>query len=56
MTPTPPLYKQSYGYSCGPAGLCMVLGALDKDLALNLDLEEALWDYANLGESNATSS
>ena len=51
-----PLYKQSYGYSCGPASLVMVLGSLDPKVPLNLDLEVALWNDANLGESMATSA
>ena len=54
--PQVPLYKQSYGYSCGPASLVMALGTLDPDITLNHELEVALWDDANLGESQATSS
>ncbi len=34
----------------------MVLGSLDPNLSLDLDLEVALWNDANLGESKATSA
>lgn len=60
FTPTmpeyPPMYKQSYGYSCGPASLLMVMGAIDSDMKLNESLEIAVWEDANLVESRATSS
>ena len=56
MADRPPMYRQSYGYSCGPASLLMVMGAIDKDLELNEPLEVAVWEDANLVESRATSS
>ncbi|MFW3145575.1 MAG: peptidase C39 family protein [Thermoplasmatota archaeon] len=51
-----PLYKQSFGYSCGPASLLMVMGAMDENTALGLGTEVSIWEDANLGESRATSS
>ncbi|MGA1849091.1 MAG: peptidase C39 family protein [Thermoplasmatota archaeon] len=51
-----PLYKQSFGYSCGPASLMMVLGSLDGDITLDMDQEISIWEDANLGESRATSA
>ena len=51
-----PLYRQSYGYSCGPASLLMVMGFLDRDLVLDETLEMDVWREANLGESRATSA
>ncbi|MDO9536894.1 MAG: peptidase C39 family protein [Thermoplasmata archaeon] len=56
MNPATPLYRQSFPYSCGPASLIMALGALSPDLDLNQELEVALWNDSNLGESRATSS
>jgi predicted double-glycine peptidase len=51
-----PMYQQSFGYSCGPASLIMVMSAIDGDLKLNEELEISVWDDANLVESRATSS
>jgi ABC-type bacteriocin/lantibiotic exporter with double-glycine peptidase domain len=56
MPEYPPMYQQSYGYSCGPASLLMVLGAIDKNLKLTESLEVDVWEDANLVESRATSS
>lgn len=49
------LYRQSYGYSCGPAALMMVMKSIDHDTALNIQLEDSVWEDANLVESKATS-
>jgi len=56
MTGEVPLYKQSYGYSCGPASLLMVIGSLDQNIDLVEPLEMEIWADANLGESKATSA
>jgi predicted double-glycine peptidase len=56
MVEDPPLYKQSFGYSCGPASLLMVLGSLDSGLKLDMDTEVSVWEDANLVESRATSA
>ncbi|MGA1820275.1 MAG: peptidase C39 family protein [Thermoplasmatota archaeon] len=56
MTGEVPLYKQSYGYSCGPASLLMVIGSLDRGIILREPLEMEVWADANLGESKATSA
>jgi len=56
MTDEVPLYKQSYGYSCGPASLLMVIGSLDRNIVLREPLEMEIWADANLGESRATSA
>jgi len=56
MTGEVPLYKQSYGYSCGPASLLMVIGSLDSRIILREPLEMEIWADANLGESRATSA
>ncbi|MFO8051569.1 MAG: peptidase C39 family protein [Thermoplasmatota archaeon] len=50
------LYKQSHGYSCGPAALMMVMAALGDDTLMNVRLEDSIWGDANLVESRATSS
>jgi hypothetical protein len=52
----PPLYRQSFGFSCGPAALMMVMKNLRKDLILDQDLELEIWRDATLMESKATSS
>jgi len=51
-----PMYQQSYGYSCGPASLLMVMGSIDRSLELDEPHEIAIWEDANLVESRATSS
>ncbi len=51
-----PLYKQSYGYSCGPASMLMVMGSIDKSIRLDNELENSIWEDANLVESKATSA
>jgi predicted double-glycine peptidase len=51
-----PMYRQSYGYSCGPASLLMVMGSINRKLELDESLEIEVWEDANLVESRATSS
>ncbi len=51
-----PLYMQSYGFSCGPAALMMVMKGIRVDLVLDRDLELDIWRDATLMESKATSS
>ena len=51
-----PLYRQSFGYSCGPASLLMVIGSLDEEMAMNKEQEITIWEDANLVESRATSA
>ena len=51
-----PSYMQSFGFSCGPAALMMVMKDLREDLDLDRDLELDIWRDATLMESKATSS
>ncbi|MGA1822329.1 MAG: peptidase C39 family protein [Thermoplasmatota archaeon] len=51
-----PLYTQTFGFSCGPASLMMVLKDLDPGIALDRSEEISIWRDANLHESRATSS
>lgn len=51
-----PSYMQSFGFSCGPAALMMVMKDLREDLFLDRDLELDIWRDATLMESKATSS
>ncbi len=51
-----PSYMQSFGFSCGPAALMMVMKELREDLFLDRDLELDIWRDATLMESKATSS
>lgn len=51
-----PLYTQSFGFSCGPASLMMVLKEIDPGITLDRSTEISIWRDANLQESKATSS
>ncbi len=51
-----PLYRQSFGFSCGPAALMMVLNGIDPDIPMNLETELSIWRDAALMESKATST
>jgi len=50
------LYKQSFGFSCGPASLMMVMRSLDPSLHMDLPTEISIWRVANLVESRSTSA
>ena len=51
-----PLYRQSFGFTCGPAALMMVMKGLEPDLELDRYLELDIWREAALMESRGTSS
>jgi len=49
-------YRQSYGFTCGPAALLTILHHLDRSIPLDHDTELDIWRDANLAESFATSA
>lgn len=51
-----PLYTQTFGFSCGPASLMMVLKDVEPGVKLDRSTEISIWRDANLHESRATSS
>lgn len=50
------LHRQSFGFSCGPAALLMVLKDLDPDIVADMYAEVSIWREANLVESRSTSA
>jgi len=51
-----PLYRQSFGFSCGPAAMMMVMGSIHRNTILDRDLELDIWRESTLMESKATSA
>ena len=51
-----PLYKQTFGFTCGPAALMMVMKSIDDNVVLDRSLELDIWRDSTLMESRGTSS
>jgi hypothetical protein len=50
------LYRQSFGFTCGPAALMMVMRDYDRSMPMNRSTELEIWRESTLMVSRATSS